>query len=283
MKNKIKLLIVLLSFLMIQTVSAIDTEIKIKTMPYHEVQLTTYDPSATGFEAFEYFKNESDKYGDVKFTFSSNEPEFNIIIYIKWNGETVIQKKYEESYEAGTPVYIEIAPAGYKFIETPEETETENEEAETNSTPENTTTPEETAETNTETSENDNALTGQAITENEEDSPISPIIWIILAVVVIAVALLFAMKKGLFKHLPTNPYETKEYKFTHTKKEANAKEALSVNPHAMEKQLVHAEKRLREAQMEINRLKNNKRIEEAEKKLEEDRNKLQRLKAGYEE
>ena len=49
----------------------------------------------------------------------------------------------------------------------------------------------------------------------------------------------------------------------------------------MPKELAIAEKKLKEAMGEINRLKNQEKIKSAEQKLEEDKKELERLKRGY--
>ena len=105
-------------FLLVQVVSAVDTEIQIKTMPEHEVQVVVID-YASGMEALAHFKNTSDKYGDVFFTYSSHETIFNLRVFIKKDGERVISKKSTEGYAVGELVYFELAPAWFEFIATP--------------------------------------------------------------------------------------------------------------------------------------------------------------------
>ncbi|MFQ5531499.1 MAG: hypothetical protein ACE5ES_02685, partial [Candidatus Nanoarchaeia archaeon] len=125
-------------FILIATplVLAIDTEIKIKTLANHEVQATVYDPSSSGFRAFESFKATSDQYGDVEFVFSSNELKFNLIVYIKKDGEKIMAPEKFLDNSAGEHLDLRIAPSWFDFIETPlngtdldlNTTETDNEE-----------------------------------------------------------------------------------------------------------------------------------------------------------
>ncbi len=119
MTSKLLLLTTLL-FLIAPLASATDTLITVKTLPYHEVQLTTFDSNSESFSAFESFRDESDMYGDISFTFSSNEPTFNIIVYIKFNNENIVSKKFDDEFSAGEPIYLEVAPKGARLLETPE-------------------------------------------------------------------------------------------------------------------------------------------------------------------
>jgi len=54
---------------------------------------------------YEKFKAEADRYGDATFKFSSGVQNFNIKIFIKWNGETVIKDTYNENYPALIPFH----------------------------------------------------------------------------------------------------------------------------------------------------------------------------------
>jgi len=105
--------IVILIALLIPLVSAEDTEIKVKTLPYHEVQLTTYDSGK-----LESFKGESDRFGDVIFT-STASRAFNIIVFIKWDGETITTKTLNDEFPPGETVEITAAPPGAKLLDTP--------------------------------------------------------------------------------------------------------------------------------------------------------------------
>jgi len=118
MVKKLILYLVMLFFL-IQIVSAIETEIKIKTMPNHEVQLTTSKANTASFSVIESFKNDSDEYGDVTFTSSTNEPKFNIIVFIKKDNVKIMGPEKFLDNPIGEPLYFEIAPDWFELIETP--------------------------------------------------------------------------------------------------------------------------------------------------------------------
>ena len=138
MKRGLLFIFVLFTVVFMFSVSAIDTEIKIKTKPFHEVQVAVAKPSSSTFESWGNFRNYSDQYGDVLFVFSSNKEVFDLIVYIKKDNEKIMPRQtFFDNFPAGDPIYLEIAPSGFEFIETPEEIVEElNETIETNETTE---------------------------------------------------------------------------------------------------------------------------------------------------
>src|SRR3989344_4130092 len=118
-----------------QVISAIDTPIKVKTLPKHTVEVVVHDPNPSAFVLYKRFKNESDEYGDISFIFSSDKPNFNLMIFVKKENVKIISEKYPESYPAGEPIYVELAPSWFKLIETPSKiNETNSSESITNIT-----------------------------------------------------------------------------------------------------------------------------------------------------
>ncbi len=167
-----------LIILLVYTVSAIDTEITIKTLPNHLVQLTTSKANQIDYQAIQYLKETSDENGDVTFTASTDDAKFNIIIYLKdLDGETVSAKNLTNpvkinNHASGEPLTLNMYPDWYT---PPAEITTENID-ETNSTEETqnlSSTQTESSQENTDaektsTEENnttDNSPTGLAISE----------------------------------------------------------------------------------------------------------------------
>jgi hypothetical protein len=104
---------------MVQFVSATNTDIKIKTLPSHEVQVTPFDPLSSDFKKLGTLIDYSDEYGDASFIYSSDNPAFNLIIFIKKDNEKIIDKKYLDNFIAGDSIYIELAPEGFEFLKNP--------------------------------------------------------------------------------------------------------------------------------------------------------------------
>lgn len=251
------LLLALISF-----ATASTTPIAVKTLPFHEVQLTTYDTDSSSFIVLERFTGISDRYGDAYFNFTSDKSKFNIIIFIKdLNGNKIIDDKYPEEYSAGEPVSIQLAPSEFEFIETPK--------VETVSLEPETTNVTETIETNNTSSINENSTISP---EEEKESPLKIIGYAInksgvssttiyyAAGIILAIILLWILLKLKKK----------------SKKSADKKESND----SSSKELKEAEEKLKKVQEEINQIKNKDKIAEAKRKLIEDEKELMRLRKG---
>jgi len=164
------ILIFALIFLLVHTISATDTEIKVKTLPLHEVQLTTFKSNTADFVIIESFKENSDEYGDIIFTASTNDPQFNIVVYIKKDNVKIMGPEKFLDNPPGEPIYLEIAPNWFTFIDTPT-----NDTNTTEETIENLTLTDiesdEPQETISDETKDNSGLTGSAVSEN--DTPLS--------------------------------------------------------------------------------------------------------------
>ena len=123
-KKRKLFLALIISIFIINFVFAIETEIKIKTLPNHEVQLTTHKSNTADFVIINQFKDNSDEYGDITFISSCDEETFDLIIYLKKDNEKVLANNFTNPYKefnliVGEPIYIELAPFWFEFIETP--------------------------------------------------------------------------------------------------------------------------------------------------------------------
>lgn len=257
-------MIILVCFF-VPMISAIDTNIKIKTMPYHEVQITAFNPSSSSFESWGSLKNYSDQYGDATFTFSSDKYNFNLIVFIKKDNEKVMApKKFLENFEAGEPIYLEVATSGFEFIETPTEIEINETELDEN----------ETIQNETIVGEGSEPVTGFAIFG--EGSIFSNKMFYIITGIILLIAIggFFIFKN--MKKTKKTPKEIKIKKLSELKEEK--KESIKDNKSIIE----DAERKIREAQEDIRKIKNEDKIKDAKKKLIEDQKELMRLREGKE-
>lgn len=259
------------------TVLAIDTPIKIKTLVKHEVQATVYDVDSSSFKALKFFKAESDQYGDVEFVFSSNVKSFNLVIYVKKNGEKIMPPERFLDLSAGEPLDIRIAPAYFNFIETPlNESELTNSSNETSSSNESSFGSEDPSEASGEKlidDSSDKGITGAAIVG--EGGIMSKTL--LYSVIIIVVLVVLSVIIYLFANRRKNPVEPKVRKLSELKDER--KEQIEDYREVIE----DAERKIREAQEEIRKMKNQSKIKEMEKKLREDQAHLERLREGKEE
>lgn len=253
MKKGVVISLFVLSLFLIPLISAIDTKITIKTVPYAEVQITAYNPTTVDFQSYGIKKTASNRYGDAKLTLSLDKPEFGLIVFIKKDGEKLMDgKKFSEGFTAGEEIYLEVAPEGFEFIPTPE--------------PEKTETPQETQnQTNNETQEiipteqeeikQDKQLTGFSISSLKQNLS-SYTYYIIGGVLLIILLVVLIKNKDKFKKSPKEPKEKSN-----------------------EETIKDAEEKIRQAQEEIRRLRDNKqdKIAQAKKKLLEDEKELMRL------
>ncbi len=280
--------ILVMSLLLVQVVNAIDTEIKIKTLPNHEVQATSFDPTSSSFNAFERLINNSDEYGDISFVLSSDELNFNLIIFIKKDGVTIISKKYADNFVAGEHIYIELAPEWFEFLITPiNETLLKNETIE-NTTIENTAIED----------KNPSKLTGFAAFG--EEGSLFKKIYYIAGIFLLLGALAFIGLKLMEKKIKASKeIKVKKLSELQAEKKGDAqekKEDIQEKKEHIENQekkvkekmqnkeeiIEDAEKKIREAQEDIRKIRNEDKIKEAKKKLVEDQKKLMRLREGKE-
>ncbi|MBU0894377.1 MAG: hypothetical protein KKF48_04825 [Nanoarchaeota archaeon] len=255
MKERGKLVLALLVFILLfQVVSAYTTEIKIKTMPYHEVQITTYKIGFSPSEGkIEVFKNISNQYGDCYFTLLSNEPEFNLILFIKKDGEKVTWTLNPEMFlknAAGEEIYIERAPSYFEFIETP------NNEINITEEPENETIEDEIL-IEDENSQNSAAITGFVIGNVFS----SKIFYFIVGIFALLIIVFITSKITKYK-LEKEPKEIKVRKLS----EVKAKKQDKIDD--LEKTIKESEDKIREVKEEIKKIKETGENKEKSKKQE---------------
>jgi len=177
--------------LVMPLVLTIETEVKIKTIPHHEVQVSAVKDG----QMIEHFSNISDGYGDASFVFTFDRPDYDLFVFIKKDNENVITPYKAINSVTGESVYLELAPGWFEFIETPE-TESEINETEINETE---------IISGEETSENNKSkivsMAGAAVSKIKENKSI--LIYVGIGVLVIVIIVLFFMhKKG--SNVPMN-------------------------------------------------------------------------------
>lgn len=256
------ILTILFSIVLLNFVSAADTEIKIKTLPFYEVQLAII--KTTSSEVMQTFKATADKYGDVKFTFTSTEPDFYINAFMKLNKETIIAKRFPDTFKVGEPISLTLAPEGAQLVQTPSDSAAINQ---TNSTtPPEQTEPSAASPTpaiqdpvsESQASSGSDLVTGNVSQILNKELPVSYIYYFIGAVVLVII--LFFVLRFLRKSYSNSHFHPA------TKKEAS--------------NVMHLQKQLKDAQHEINVLKNKEKIKEIERRIEEEKKELDKLKHG---
>lgn len=285
MNRGVKLFLILgiVSLLAFPFVSAVNTEIKIKTLPYHEVQLTIAKAS-TSYTTLASYRNQSDEYGDFVINYPAEVSAFDLYVYIKKNGVRVA-KDISIGHIAGEDIYLEIAPEGFTFIETPTvENLSDNQTIENNHTEtENSTEIKE--ENQTEEQTDSTPITGNVIFGNESFISKS-LIYYSLGVFAILLVILLTAKttKYIVTRKKRDGFESDKPKEIKVKKLSELQKEKKERIEDYKDVIEDAEKKIKEAQEEIKKLKERgevsekqRKIDAAKKKLVEDQKELMRL------
>lgn len=86
-----------------------NSDIKIRTLPDHQVQITLFNEVNDDFLVLERLEGVSDENGEVSFA-ASIESGFNLLVFVRNSGETVLSEKYLENYNPDENIYLEILP-----------------------------------------------------------------------------------------------------------------------------------------------------------------------------
>jgi len=272
MGTKTRKLFLCLVFLIVflQVVSAIDTNVQIKTVPYMNVNVLVVSST---FDEYERFNADADKYGDMSFVFSSDKTRFGLIIFVKDESDTSdngrIASKELRNQIAGMDIYIEVVPEGFKIIETPTgEANVSNVSIEnlTESSENVSSNDTDTLVTITEKSERKSFLSGLIIFG--ENNKLKEIIFYSAGGVLLALIIFFITRK--FRKRGKRGIKIK--KLSELREEQ--KEDTPGNYYGI---LEETQKKLEETQRELSRIKNKDKIKEVEEKLKKDEQELRRL------
>ena len=249
--------------LLMPVVTATHLEIKIKTMPEHEVQTIVLESESITSEVLARFKDTSDKYGDVFFTYSKGVDFGAIMIYVKKDNEIKCQQKFTGEEIEANPVYLELAPNWFDFIATPVN-ETLNKTLDNSTIINNTTN--EVPELENKATETGSAVFGETGFLSKKT------LYFTLGVVVLLIGFLSV---GLIRK-KLRPRGIKITKLSEV--EAEKKEKVKDKQGLIEE----AEQKIKEAQEDIRKIRNEDKIKQAKNKIIEDEKELMRLREGKE-
>lgn len=282
-----KTLLIILSILILtQLVLAMPTEIKVKTLPYNEVIVSIIKSG----QVIERFNGTSNYFGDISFKYSSPSKTFDMYVQVRNLKETLYFESYPDT-EAGDPIVLDLYPSDFVF---PEPINRENKQSPitgdavlaSNSTTQNetniSTPPVTSVQTTNSSTKKKSWFTNFAISDENGNINISlKTIYYILGVVVVLVLVFLLIRRGI-KRRGDNPYYSSSRSGNSDIKVRKLSELGSEEDSASlhSKDLVKAEKRLREAEAEINRMKNQDKIDSIQKKIEEQQRELRRLQRG---
>lgn len=293
MKKEMCILAALVLIFAIPAVLA-STEINVRTLPNHKVHIILQSitpPVSTILEGS--FIVMSDGSGMAKATYSGEKKEARINVKVSKDGKEVVHYIFEDM-GLGSPLYLQINPNDilddYKKVEEEkaaaeakeladeESAKLAEEQAELKRIAD-----EETARLAAEKANSSIfRVTGSAISGTLGKTP--KYIYYILGIGLIAFIFVFLARSGKIKGiLPAFQSSSKIIPKTNpiVPKTQPAQTQITSSTQNPSEVIANAERKIKEAQMEIAKLKNQERITDAEKKLKEDVTNLEKLKRGY--
>jgi hypothetical protein len=269
---------VCLIFLFFPLVSALSTDISIKTLSGHTVFITPIDPTTEEtLIAPQQFK--ADPFGKVQYTFSNEDvSSFKVRVVVKLFGETKFREIFGP-FSAGNPVEIELLPEGYVDYAEQQETtlkvnteinnsnnETSNETALT-AVPE--TVPEETVQ-----EETASPVTGSVIGSFSSKKTLKIVYYAVGAILLVGVVSFFIVAVVSKRRNKNNQFGMQPVKLNGLPPKEEAYDSRT------DSQLSKIEKEIGLVEREIENYRRKNRLLDAEKKLEEKKRLLAQLRGG---
>lgn len=291
MRIKKEFVILSIMFLGLLHCVAASTEIQLQTVPNYNVSIYVLEPTEE-FHMLQSFHVQPDENGKTTVTYTGDAPEVRIMVNVKI-GNTIYFTEKTDTLQTDQPIYLEVPARGNQTVQTVNETASAatsvNITIEENQTAVNITineTPSPAALTgHIIDEENTTPITN--VTRAEKEAPFtggnSSIFFIILTAIIAA---------GIFGLYMYSRNTNTQAPMVHPPVQAAPQRTVPANLSQLEqRRLYQAERKLRGAQEEINRLQNKKDItqlqqkisaEEAnlQKKIQEDRKELNLLKHG---
>ena len=272
MKKEIYPILFLLIILSISIVSAIDTQINVRTWPNHKASIFVLK-SGEVYALLNSYHINSGSTGEVSAIYSGDDSSIKITVKITKEGQTVLLQKFENEFTTGSPLYLQVIPnkisENYKLSDEQRDQNATNQTAK-NATQEIQTVPETINSTAINTTEVNSSITG-AVISNNGNTKIPNFVWYILLALIVAGAIAFGFLK--LKPRMKNPKTIHHGRVV--LKPVSHKEIKDTTS-----QLAEAERKIREAQEEINRLKNKSKMDEIRERIQKEQEELSKLEKG---
>jgi len=270
--------ILLLNVLLLAVVSAADTEINVKTLPDHDVSIYVLDASQV-YYLLQSYHLATDWKGFQSVVYSGSTPDINVRVVVKKDNQQVLSEKFGP-YKTGSPIYIQAIPGNLskdyrEFEKAAAQSTAINSTNITNVSSVNQNNDTISNSTNitfneNKTSEKNNLLGGFSLLKTNEKiiSSLKYVGYGTIAIIVILLIILIVKKYGssFVRYLGS-------IRPPHLKKSISSSSNIEI-------ELRKAEKKLEEAQKQIERIKREERIKEVKKRLQEDLEELKRLQRG---
>jgi hypothetical protein len=257
-------LVFILGICLISLVSA-ESQIIIKTDGTYRVTINILKTGET-YQLLDAFHQDTDKNGEAIFSFTPTTGEVNVLVRLKLYDVQFFEDEFGP-FSVKDPIVIDLR------------TENKTEEI-VNETPVNETVANNESATLEENQTQKSSITGMFIFLNNDGTLNKNLLYIgggvILVIVIILLIWFFSRKKKLNYGDERSVPEVRVRKFSEWQEEAKRTESRDENLGAIEE----AERKIREAQAEINKLKNEEKIKSMKKKIAEDEQELLKLRRG---
>ncbi|MBI5804371.1 hypothetical protein HY450_03945 [Candidatus Pacearchaeota archaeon] len=265
---------ILFAVLMALPLISAATEINVRTLPNYDVSIFVLDPTQV-YYLLDSFHLTADGNGLVSAVYEGTEEKVKINVKVFQDDTTLILEKFD-SFDTGFPLYLQVIPddvlRDYKKLDD-EKAAAEAAAAEAAAQAEAAAAAAAIEETETAPEEPaSQGLSGSSIFNGEGGFPKS--VYFIIGGAVLIIIVIFILKNrisavsGLLSIPRTD--KRKDLNFSETNGSLGKKN----------REIEKAERKIKEVQMEINRLKNQDKIEAAERKIEQDRIELKKLREG---
>jgi len=230
------------------------TDIKIKSLPLRNISVLIFDANQV-YSLDTSYHTSTNINGNANVTYTGSISKINIGVKINQDN---IYHLFDDKFDAGQQINLNVIPGEMSSSTGKTEEENVTENITENATESNLT--EDVVSNTTGNESKKGFLSGLSISEFTKKFKI--VYYIIGIIVVAGIVFLFIKFKGqIFKRDIAYNYK-------------------SLSNKDLSKELVNAENKLKEAQNEINKLKNKDRIDTMERKIEQDKLELEKLKDG---
>jgi len=255
------LILLILSF---QLISATETIIKVKTVPFKNINVIVLSSS---LEIYDSFNKDADQYGDASFLFSSDKSRFDVTIFVKdVDLDKKIAYKKLEYQVAGEDIYVEVVPEDFTIVKTPGE-EAETEIVENISLNDSITSLQEEPIQKS-------RISGYAIFG--ENTKLRDIILYSLGGIIILLIAFFIFKKIKKRNKGEKGIRIKKLSELRSEEKALDNDGSPQNYYQI---LNNTQKKLEETQKELDKVKNREKIREIERRIQKDQQELRKLKS----
>ncbi|MBS3094803.1 hypothetical protein J4474_04005 [Candidatus Pacearchaeota archaeon] len=263
----ISLLVLLFVSLM---VSALPSNIDIKTLPYHKVIVTVSKDSSV----LERFNGTSNYFGELNFSHSSTLKDFDVFVQVDTlGGERVYGPELYPEHRSGDPLLVELFPVGYVFPSAPSIKSENNSSVENSSISDSNETLVNSSITGAVISKDASSnksgiLTNLAILDEQGKLNFSTSFFVYLIVLIVIILAIFFLVKRLRNRDPYSKGNKNEEVKVRKLSEVLAEKESGESSSGSSQDLLAAQQKLREAESEVNKLRNKDKIEALKREID---------------